>query len=159
MSYRALTWRRRTHFLWRTASADLLIGSAIITAVELGMLRLGDAPLLAAGARDTVRVTAWRGCYLQCVSGGCDRGAHRVRGGGDEGVGRDGSARRRLRRCRHDWTAECPWLHLTAPRARHVRSVSRIAPRRFCVELIYVLMAGEAAREVAGMWYRETGGF
>ena len=68
MSYRALTWRRRTHFLWRTASADLLIGSAIITAVELGMLRLGDAPLLAAGARDTVRVTAWRGCYLRSSS-------------------------------------------------------------------------------------------
>ena len=74
-------------------------------------------------------------------------------------MGRDGSARRRLRRCRHDWTAECAWPHLTVPRARHVRSVSRIAPRRFCVELIYVLMAGEAAREAAGMWYRETGGF
>ncbi len=41
---------------------------AIITAVELGMLRLGDAPLLAAGARDTVRVTAWRGCYLRSSS-------------------------------------------------------------------------------------------
>jgi hypothetical protein len=70
-----------------------------------------------------------------------------VRGGGDEGVGRDGSARRRLRRCRHDWTAECAWLHLTAPRARHVRSVSRIASRivarRFCVELIYVLCCKE----------------
>ena len=52
------------------ARLHLLIGSAIITAVELGMLRLGDAPLLAAGARDTVRVTAWRGCYLQCVSWG-----------------------------------------------------------------------------------------
>eukprot|EP01046_Picozoa_sp_COSAG06_P067415 COSAG06_NODE_17465_length_939_cov_4.108333_1_plen_151_part_00 len=88
-----------------------------------------------------------------------ERGAHRVRGGGDEGVGRDGSARRRLRRCRHDWTAECARLHLTAPRARHVRSVSRIAACRFCVELIYVLMAGEAAREAAGMRYRETGGF
>ena len=68
MSYRALTWRRRTHFLWRTASADLLVGSAIITAVELGMLWFGDAPLLAASARDTVRVTAWRGCYLRSSS-------------------------------------------------------------------------------------------
>ena len=74
-------------------------------------------------------------------------------------MGLDGGARRRLRPCRHDWTAECAWPHLTAPRARHVRSVSRIAPRRFCVELIYVLMAGEVAREVAGMRYRETGGF
>eukprot|EP01046_Picozoa_sp_COSAG06_P002338 COSAG06_NODE_82_length_25183_cov_133.214240_16_plen_48_part_00 len=46
-----------------------------------------------------------------------------------------------------------------APRARHVRSVSRIVVCRFCVELIYVLMAGEVAREVAGMRYRETGGF
>ena len=46
-----------------------------------------------------------------------------------------------------------------AGHARHVRSVSRIAPRRFCVELIYVLMAGEAAREAAGMRHRETGGF
>ena len=82
-----------------------------------------------------------------------------MRGGGDEGVGRDGGARRRLRRCRHNWTAECARLHLTAPRARHVRSVSRIVACRFCVELIYVLMVGEAAREAAGMRYRETGGF
>ena len=35
---------------------------------ELGMLRLDDAPLFAAGARDTVRVTAWRGCYLRSSS-------------------------------------------------------------------------------------------
>jgi hypothetical protein len=74
-------------------------------------------------------------------------------------VGLDGGARRRLRPCRHSWTAECAWPHLMAPRARHVRSVSRIAPRRVCVELIYVLMAGEVAREAAGMRYRETGGF
>ena len=74
-------------------------------------------------------------------------------------MGHDGSARRRLWRCRHDWTAECARLHLTAPRARHVRSVSRIVACRFCVELIYVLMVGEVAREVAGMWHRETGGF
>ena len=74
-------------------------------------------------------------------------------------MGLDGGARRRLRPCRHDWTAECAWPHLTVPRARHVRSVSRIAPCRFCVELIYVLMVGEAAREAAGMRYRETGGF
>ena len=44
------------------------VGSAIITAVELGMLRFGDTPLLAASARDTVRVTAWRGCYLRSSS-------------------------------------------------------------------------------------------
>ena len=35
---------------------------------ELGVLRLGDSPLLAAVARDTVRVTAWRGCYLRSSS-------------------------------------------------------------------------------------------
>ena len=74
-------------------------------------------------------------------------------------MGLDGGARRRLQRCRHDRTAEFAWPHLTAPRARHVRSVSRIAPRRFCVELIYVLMVGEVAREAAGMRYRKTGGF
>ena len=74
-------------------------------------------------------------------------------------MGLDGGARRRLQRCRHDRTAEFAWPHLTAPRARHVRSVSRIAPRRFCVELIYVLMVGEVAREAAGMRHRETGGF
>jgi len=39
--------------------------------LELGTLRLGDGPLLPAGARNTVRVAAWRGP----ASSVCARGA------------------------------------------------------------------------------------
>ena len=57
------------HPMARGAAALPLLGVvAQLRWPELGMLRLDDAPLFAAGARDTMRVTAWRGCYLRSSS-------------------------------------------------------------------------------------------